>query len=133
MHRHQPWPAIAAWLVVAGLGLPALRSAIEGRSGPVAATVGIECWAVWGLTWAALLVPRSTTLTMTRLGVPTALVAAIGCALGGAETTVWVPFLVAALVALAALLHGSTVDAFVDGSSYGPRNASHCAHRCFCR
>ena len=51
---------------------------------------------------------------------PTALVAAVGCALGGADTTSWVPFLVAAVVSLATLIHGSTVDAFVDGSSYGP-------------
>lgn len=108
------------WLAVAAAGTFAIGAALEGRSHQLALVVGIECWFVWAVTWVALLVPRATTLTIARLGVPTGLVAAIVALTAGTPATSGTAFAVVAVLALAALLHGSTVDAFVDGSSYGP-------------
>jgi hypothetical protein len=108
------------WLAVAATGSFAVSSALDGRSHQVALIIGIECWSVWAVTWVALLVPRATTLTIARLGVPTGVVAAIVALAAGAPVTSGATFAAVAVAALAALVHGSTVDAFVDGSSYGP-------------
>lgn len=108
------------WLAVAAAGLVAVPAALEGRSHQVSLVVGAECWIVWAVTWVALLVPRATTLTIARLGVPAGVVAAFVALGAGAPVVSGIIFAVVALLAFAALLHGSTVDAFVDGSSYGP-------------
>ena len=108
------------WLAVAVAGSFAVPAALDGRSHQVALVVGIESWIVWVVTWVALLVPRATTLTIARLGVPTAVVAAAVTLATGAPATSGTAFVVVAALALAALVHGSTIDAFVDGSSYGP-------------
>lgn len=115
------WPLRVLWVLLA-LGLPVAASdALDGRSVPVASAVAVAGWAAWGAGLVAMLVPRTSSLTVVRVLVPAAGIAAVGAVAAGSETT---PLDVATIVvgALAAVvaLAPWTTDAFVDGSSYGP-------------
>ncbi len=82
--------------------------------------LSVEAVAGWAAVWVALLIPRITTLTVTRIGVPLALAAAVVTLVVGDGSVGAILFVAAAVAALAALANPVTIDAFVDGSSYGP-------------
>lgn len=120
MDRRLPWVLIAAWLVVGAAGIAAIPAALDGRSAGVVRTLTVEAVLGWALVWVAMLSPRITTLTATRVGVPVALVAAVATSCSGGQPGWSAVFVASALAALAALANPMTIDAFIDGSSYGP-------------
>jgi hypothetical protein len=115
------WPLRALWVVLAlALAGPA-SDALDDRSAPVAAALAGAGWLGWGAALVALLVPRTSSLTVERILVPVGAVAAVAAAAAGSESTVLdvVAVAVGTLAAVVALAPWTT-DAFVDGSSYGP-------------
>ncbi|HET8930875.1 MAG TPA: hypothetical protein VFN21_09485 [Acidimicrobiales bacterium] len=120
MDRRLPWVLIAAWLLVGAAGTAAISASLDGRSTGVVWTVTVESAVGWALVWMAMLLPRITTLTAARIGVPIALAVAGATFFTGGDLTASVIFVVTALAALAALASPVTIDAFIDGSSYGP-------------
>lgn len=120
MDRRLPWVLIASWLLVGAAGTAAISASLDGRSTGIVWTVSVEAVAVWALVWVAMMLPRISTLTVTRIGVPLALAAAVATFFADGDLVAPVAFLVTALAALAALANPVTIDAFIDGSSYGP-------------
>lgn len=119
MRRRQPWLTLALWVVTAAAAMWAIPEATAGRSHVVAAVALIEFWVVWGVAWLGLLVPRTISLTVVRLLIPTSIVAGVAAITAGASLPAGASFLTISLLATLALLNGATSDAFVDGSSYG--------------
>jgi MFS family permease len=116
----RPLPLQTAWLALPLLLGPGLAGALEDRSGPVRVVAMVLLLAGWGVGVVAALVPRSTSLTVLRVGAPTAL--AVGLASQAAHPGLAAGLGVAggALATGAALWLPGVADAFVDGSSYGP-------------
>lgn len=115
------WPLQVPWVLLAVLASGPLADALAGAAAGTAAVA----WAVAALAWTAalvaMLVPRSAGLTVVRLLVPAALVALGGAAaVGDARSPLDLLALLAAAVATLVVLSPWTIDAFVDGSSYGP-------------
>lgn len=111
---------MVAWLLVGATGRFAVSQSLQGRAGATATVLGLEATAVWALAWVAALVPRTATLTALRIVVPAATVTAVVTFFTGASVVWATAFTVASLGAVATLAHPVTVDAFVDGSAYGP-------------
>lgn len=113
------WGVRALWLV-APLALgPAVSDALATTSPAVRTTVMVGVWVGWAATWVALLVPRASSLTAVRVGVPTALPLAAWAAIVSGEPGTGLLGVVVAGAATIAVLAPSVTDAFVDGSSYG--------------
>lgn len=120
MDRRLPWALIAVWLGVGVSGWVAIRGALEGHSTALVWTVGLEGSIAWAAAWVAILIPRITTLTAARIGVPVS-VAAATAAFAASGPIAWTSiFALLSVMAIAALALPTTIDAFVDGSSYGP-------------
>lgn len=115
-----PWALIVAWLTVGAFGTAAVSTALEGRSAGLVWTVTVEATLAWAAVWVATLLPRVTTLTLARIGVPLAVAVAVGTVVVAGPQVATVAFVGAALGALAVLAMPLTIDAFIDGSSYGP-------------
>ena len=120
MRRRQPWLAIGMWVATLVAGLFALPGAFAGRSHVVTTVAAVEGWAVWGVVWLTMLVPRSVGLTVMRLLAPTSIVVAIATLAAGSPVPAGSVFLAVAVLTTASCLSATTTDAFVDGSSYGP-------------
>ncbi len=120
MVRRLPRVLITTWLLVGVGGWFAIDDATNGRASPTTVVVGVEATLVWALAWVACLVPRTSTLTALRVAVPAALATAAATFIAGASAVTATAFTVASLAALATLAHPVTIDAFVDGSAYGP-------------
>lgn len=120
MDRRLPWALIVAWLLVGVTGYFAISAASADRASATTVVVTVEAIALWAVAWVATLVPRTSTLTAMRLLAPVAAVAAAATFAAGAPVPQATLFTVASLVALATLAHPVTIDAFVDGSAYGP-------------
>ncbi|MCU1370533.1 MAG: hypothetical protein JWO77_1727 [Ilumatobacteraceae bacterium] len=115
------WPLRALWVGLA-LTLPGpAADALDGRSAPVVAALAVAGWLGWGAALVALLVPRTSSLTVARVLIPVGAVAAVAAASSGSDPSALAIGAVAvgALAAVLALAPWTT-DAFVDGSSYGP-------------
>lgn len=120
MDRRLPWALIAVWLGVGVSGWASIHGALASHSTGLAWTVGFEAGIAWAATWVAILVPRITTLTAARIGVPVSVVAA-AVAFAASGPIAWTSiFALTSIAAIAALALPTTIDAFVDGSSYGP-------------
>jgi len=119
--RFHLWPLRVLWVLLALGASASATDALDGRSTPVAVALSVAGWTAWGATLVALLVPRTSSLTVVRVLAPAGAAAAIAAVAAGSETTVLdaATVLVAALVVIAALAPWTT-DALVDGSSYGP-------------
>ena len=120
MDRRLPWALIATWLVLGVINVVAFPLVLDGRSSSLSTTLTVEAVVIWAATWVAMLVPRGSTLTAARIGVPGALFAGFGLLLAGGSTAWSCAAIVAAIIALAVLSLPVTIDAFIDGSSYGP-------------
>lgn len=120
MRRRQPWLPIVIWIAVAATATFAVPEAMTGRSHLSTTVVEIEFWMVWAAAWLAILIPRTGSLTGVRILVPASIVASIATLVAGASIPAGATFVASALLATLVILHGSTSDAFVDGSSYGP-------------
>ncbi len=114
------WPLRLLWLTLPVTAGPALAQSLDPRldSFRVVATVGL--WAGWAVTLTATLVTRDVTLTVVRVTVPAAVVAAGWAAASGASAGTGLLALLATLAAAALVFLPATSEVFVDGSSYGP-------------
>lgn len=101
-------------------GYGSILGALRGRTPAVVWTASVEATIIWAAMWVAMLVPRSVTLTAARIGVPVALGTSVIAAFAGAATPWAIASVATAIAALGALAHPVTIDAFIDGSSYGP-------------
>lgn len=114
-------PLLVLWVLLALVAGGPASDALDGRSTAVTWLVALGAWAAWAAALVAMLVPRTSSLTVVRVLVPASVVAAVGALAAGTEATVLdgVALGVAALATLLVLAPWVT-DAFVDGSSYGP-------------
>ena len=116
------WLLRALWLIAPLTIGPALGAALDDRSDGVQLVGSVAAWGVWVVVLVALLVPRATSLTVVRVGVPGALAAAVWAAgFEGGDDGVGrsVLAVVAASVATATALSPAVGDLFVNGSAYG--------------
>lgn len=95
--------------------------ALADRSTAVVWVVAALAWGAWAAGLAAMLVPRTSSLTVVRVVVPASWIAAAAAVAEGATSTVLDGvLLVVATGSLVLALAPWVTDAFVDGSSYGP-------------
>ena len=116
------WVLRVVWLVLPLAVGPALGAALDDRSAGVQAVGTVASWGTWVVVLVALLVPRATSLTVVRIGVPGALAAAGWAAGPGSpdDDVARAALAVAAAAVTTALAFASTVgDLFVNGSAYG--------------
>ena len=114
-----PWPLRVSWVLVALLAGPALADSLDRTSAAVRDTATVGLWAGWMAVLVASLVPRASTLTVVRMGVPAALAATVGAAIHGPAGADDAVAIAASVAAVAAAWWAVTADVFVDGSSYG--------------
>lgn len=127
--RRADGPTVAVWAlrvlwVGAALSVSAvIEAALDDRSAGATAVVTGLGWSLWAAVMVASLVPRASSLTVVRIGAPTALAATVAAlALGpdGAREGAVAPIaIVVSAAALAAALAPHLGDAFVNGSAYG--------------
>ena len=114
------WPLRAVWFVVPLVAGPLFGSALADSSDGFQTAVSVALWAIWAVALTAMLVPRTITLTLVRVVVPGALLAACWASFVGGSALEKVAAIAVLLVAVVVLMAPSTVTSFVDGSSYGP-------------
>lgn len=118
--RAGPWLLRAVWLVLPGVGGPALAAALDGRSAAVVVAASVLAWALWAAGLVASLVPRAIGLTVLRVVAPIAVAASIVVAFeGGVGVGLRALALAGASVAALVVALPSTGELLVDGSSYG--------------
>ena len=113
------WLVRVAWLVLPLTVGPALTSALDDASTAVRVVGAALAWAAWAVVLVAVLVPRTTSLTVLRVGAPAALAVGVWAAVVAGGWTCGVA-VASGVVVCALALCGPVTDAFVDGSSYGP-------------
>lgn len=113
------WLFRLSWAVLALTMGPAVDGALDGRSRSVQIVGTVGAWAFWGVVVAASLVPTTVSLTVIRMTVPAAAVAAAVAWGSGASTVAGAVALGTALVALLLCLSGEVGEAFAQGSAYG--------------
>lgn len=116
------WILRMLWLVAPLTIGPALGSALDDRSDGVQAVGAITAWGMWVVVLVALLVPRATSLTVVRIGVPGALAAAVwAAAFDGGDDGVGSAVLAVVVASLATgtAFAPAVGDLFVNGSAYG--------------
>jgi hypothetical protein len=114
------WPARVTWLALPLLIGTALADALADASTPVQWLAAVGLWGGWAVVLVATLVPRALSLTVLRVAVPAAALAAVVAVAVGDSAGVWrVAALVGAILAGVAAFLPSTGQAFVDGESYG--------------
>jgi hypothetical protein len=115
------WALRVGWLALPLTLGPAIAHGLDATSTPVQIVGAALAWLGWGATLVALLVPRSVSLTVVRIGAPAALAAAAWASARSGMGPVEVVGLAWSAAVTALVLFGPAItDAFVDGSSYGP-------------
>jgi hypothetical protein len=113
------WALPAVWITLPFTAGGAFADALAGRDRPVQLVASLGLWICWGVALAAMGVPRTTSLTLVRVIVPTAAAATFVAGLTDQFD---------AAVGLALLVTGAATvwclnplvgDHFVNGSSYG--------------
>lgn len=115
-------PAVVAvcWLALPFTAGDAVAAALAGRSTPVVWVVAVGLWLGWAVGAGAIVIPRTSSLTIARYVVPAgAAVAVWATADTGEPTAAAVAGLVAATVAASLVLTAAFGDRSVNGSSYG--------------
>lgn len=99
---------------------PAFDAALHDRSSPVRSLASVGLWAAWALALVATLVPRTVTLTVVRVVIPSGLAAAAWAVVATPDPD-WRNALALGATALATVLAlaAATGYVFVNGSSYG--------------
>lgn len=119
---------VAAWLLrvvwlLAPLAIgPVLGAALDVRSDGVQAVGSVAAWSAWVVVLVALLVPRATSLTVVRVGVPGSVAASAWAAAsegGDGDVASAVVAVLVASVATAVAFSPAVGDLFVNGSAYG--------------
>ncbi|MEZ5183855.1 MAG: hypothetical protein R2702_18555 [Acidimicrobiales bacterium] len=114
------WPLRATWLLLALVAVPLADDALDGRTAAVRATVAVLGYGGWAAVVVALLVPRTTSLTVVRTAVPALAAGVLVAAAQGEVGALAVAAVGLGSVAVALALAPWVADALVDGSSYGP-------------
>ena len=96
-----------------------IGDAVNAADDPFRTAASIGAWAWWFGSLIALAVTRPFTLTIVRLAVPAALLAAVWAALESSDGTLTVVGVVTAGVAVISVFMPGIGDRFVDGVSYG--------------
>ncbi len=117
------WAFRVAWLILPFTAGPFLTRALDDGPSSLQTGATIALWLVWAAMLIASMVPRTETLTATRIVAPAAVVAVLAATLSelddGAVDLVLVAALVSTAVAALLAFRPQVSDAFVDGSSYG--------------
>lgn len=111
-----PWALRLVWVAMPFAAGPALAAALAGASRPVQVVASGGLWLGWAVALAAMLAPRSSGLTATRVLVPAGAAAAVAAAVAGEPSPAGLGVAAAATVLV---LAPTTAAVFVDGSSYG--------------
>lgn len=113
-------PSLVLWVLLILTAAGPVGDALADRSTAVTVVAVVGLWIGWAIGLVALLVPRSSALTVVRIVVPAG-VAAILVALVSGDTVGPQGVLATAFAAAAAVsvLTPWVGEAFVDGSSYG--------------
>jgi hypothetical protein len=119
VERLGPWLARLTWLALPLVAGPALGDALDGTSRPVQLVASVGLWAGWAGVLVATLVPATVTLTVLRIAAPAAVAAAVAATIAGGPSLADVVALAGTMLAALAAVAPPTVEAFVDGSSYG--------------
>lgn len=113
------WAARAAWLLVALVGGAAVGDALDGRSRAVQLTGTALAWAGFAAGAVALAVPGVVTLTLVRVVVPAAPVAAAFVVAAGADPGAVIALVVPAVAAAALVASAEVGRAYLQASAYG--------------
>ncbi|HRW37670.1 MAG: hypothetical protein KDB04_08335 [Acidimicrobiales bacterium] len=114
------WPLRATWLLLALTAVPLADDALAGRAPEVRATVAVLGYGGWAAVVVALLVPRTTSLTVVRTVVPAVAIGVLAAAAHGDVRPLGVIAGALGALATALALAPWVADSLVDGSSYGP-------------
>lgn len=106
-----------AWFALLG-GLAVLGDVLAGHSRPVQVVATVMLWLGWSLTFLALLVPSTVTLTAARLAVPVSVVVYAWATVEGAGALAAVLAAVG-LLASVLVLSAEVGEVFVQASAYG--------------
>jgi hypothetical protein len=117
--RWSVWMLRVAWIATGVAGSEAVEAAVDGRSDPVRAVALIGAGGGWVLAVAAMAIPSTLSLTVTRVVVPLSVVAAAATALGGAGGSEAAAFAVAAMLSALIALASEVAHIFVQASAYG--------------
>ncbi len=113
------WLFRALWLILPFTAGPLFADALDNTERPFQLGVSLALWGAWAAMLIGSMVPRTQTLTLLRVMVPLAFVAAIRASFAADSTTAIVIGLIGAGAAAVIGLSGAVGDAFADGSSYG--------------
>jgi hypothetical protein len=114
-----PWPVRVAWALLPITVGPALAEALDGRSDAVTNAASALAWAAWVVVLAAVVVPRTTSLTVVRTVAPVAAGVAGWAAVVGEREAVDLLAVAWGAALLVVALAAPTGDVFANGSSYG--------------
>lgn len=115
------WGVAVVWVTLPFTAGPSFAEALDPRSRPVQIVASVGLWALWAVTLAGALVPRTVSLTLVRIVAPAAVLGASWAAVvvpDGADATASVALGVTSLSAVIAMF-AVVGDEFVNGSSYG--------------
>ncbi len=110
------------WLVLPFVAGPVFEAAMDDGERSLQVGGGVLLWVVWGVLLITLMVPRTESLTVIRVGIPGALPLLFWALIaGGADAAAVFVALSTAIAAVCGSLawRPPIGDAFVDGSSYG--------------
>lgn len=116
------WGLRVVWILLPLAVGPALGAGLDGRADAIRTVATIMAWGGWLVVLIATLVPRASSLSAVRIGVPGALVAAAwaaGPASPDGDLAAGAIAVVAAAAAVALAFAPVVTDAFVTGSAYG--------------
>jgi hypothetical protein len=115
------WPLRVVWLLLPLVGGPALAHLLDDRSRAVGWVASVLVYGGWTVGLVAALVPHPLGLTTLRVLAPAGVAVAVASGLrAGAEVGPTVAALAGGLVAVSVVANPFTIDALVDGGSYGP-------------
>lgn len=107
------------WVLTALVAAGPISAALDGRSAPVMVLVTVACWLGWAVGLGALLVLRSSSLTVVRVLVPGGFAVALTATLVSGIDAAGIAAVAIAALATIWVLMPWVGEAFVDGSSYG--------------
>jgi hypothetical protein len=114
------WGFTVLWATLPLTAGPTFADALDERSATFRSTSSAVLWLLWIVVLAASLVPRTPTLTVTRLAAPAAVLAVAWAVAAGPDPDLADVLALTAAVATAGLaLTAWFGDVYVDGDSYG--------------
>jgi hypothetical protein len=110
---------LAAWFIVGMGGAAVVEHAAPGATDAIRWAVRIGAVGTWAAVMVALAVPATVSLTVARMLVPFAPLAAAIDAVAGSPANRWAPLLAAGVAVAGLVLSADFGRAFAQGSAYG--------------